>query len=92
VEPQQENDGDPILFDILPDKPIVLEEDLKAPLVTSIEVAELAGPVKKEAIAKHPKKYHSRQRRQTYGQYQNELVLQYYYAKPQKQEVPVLVY
>nr|XP_036673753.1 uncharacterized protein LOC118877787 isoform X1 [Drosophila suzukii] len=92
VEPQQENDGDPILFDILPDKPIVLEEDLKAPLVTSIEVAELAGPVKKEAITKHPKKYHSRQRRQTYGQYQNELVLQYYYAKPQKQEVPVLVY
>ncbi|XP_037716269.1 uncharacterized protein LOC119551140 isoform X2 [Drosophila subpulchrella] len=91
VEPQQENDGDQILFDILPDKPIVLEEDLKAPLVTSIEVAELAGPVKKEATAKHPKKYHSRQRRQTYRP-RNELIVQYYYPEPKIAEVPVLVY
>ncbi|XP_050744344.1 uncharacterized protein LOC108031607 isoform X2 [Drosophila biarmipes] len=92
-EPQQENDGDQILFDILPDKPIVLEEDLKAPLVNPIEVAELAEPVKKEAAGKHPKKYHSRQRRQAYlPTYPNEYVLQYYYSTPQKQNVPALIY
>ncbi|XP_070072595.1 uncharacterized protein hdly isoform X3 [Drosophila takahashii] len=95
VEPQQENDGEQILFDILPDKPIVLEEDLKAPPVSTVEVTELAEPTKKEWLGKHPKKYHSRQRRQTYLNPYNiryESVYQYYLPIPKTQEVKPLIY
>ncbi|EDW51638.1 uncharacterized protein LOC6620082 isoform X1 [Drosophila sechellia] len=81
---------DQILFDILPDKPIVLEEDLKALPQSKVEAAQLAEPIKEEWLAKHPKKYHSRQRRQAHGSY--EKVLQYYYGTPEIKFVSPLTY
>ncbi|XP_044314801.1 uncharacterized protein LOC108047889 isoform X2 [Drosophila rhopaloa] len=61
AELQTENEEDRILFDVLPDKPIVLSDDLKALPVSQVEAAQLAEPVK---LGKLPKKYHSRKRRQ----------------------------
>ncbi|XP_039491315.1 uncharacterized protein LOC120451570 isoform X2 [Drosophila santomea] len=73
-----ERKEDQILFDILPDKPIVLEEDLKALPPSKVEAAQLAEPIKEEWLAKYPKKYHSRQRRDVPRNY--EEVLDYHYG------------
>ncbi|KRK02978.1 uncharacterized protein Dyak_GE25698, isoform C [Drosophila yakuba] len=73
-----ERKEDQILFDILPDKPIVLEEDLKALPPSKVEAAQLAEPIKEEWLAKYPKKYHSRQRREVPRNY--EKVFDYHYG------------
>ncbi|XP_070143068.1 uncharacterized protein hdly isoform X2 [Drosophila kikkawai] len=63
AEPQPENEGEKILFDVLPDKPIVLKDDLEAAPVSNLEATQLVTPVKEQLLRKLPKKYHSRQRR-----------------------------
>ncbi|XP_020799423.1 uncharacterized protein LOC110177175 isoform X2 [Drosophila serrata] len=63
AEPQPENEGEKILFDVLPDKPIVLKDDLEAVPVSNLEATQLVTPVKEQWLRKLPKKYHSRQRR-----------------------------
>ncbi|XP_033238690.1 uncharacterized protein hdly isoform X3 [Drosophila pseudoobscura] len=66
-EPHQEKEEEKIVFDVLPDKPIVLNDDLEAaPKKNLEEAAELVKPTKEEWLRKSHKKYHSRQRRQTY--------------------------
>ncbi|XP_043654611.1 uncharacterized protein LOC122620974 isoform X2 [Drosophila teissieri] len=84
-----EKKEDQILFDILPDKPIVLEEDLKALPPSKVEAAQLAEPIKEEWLAKHPKKYHSRQRREVPESYEKVLL---YYGIPHVKWVPPLSY
>ncbi|XP_041565023.1 uncharacterized protein LOC108140579 isoform X2 [Drosophila elegans] len=74
AEPQLENEGEKILFDVLPDKPIVLSDDLKTLPVSKIEAAQLAEPIK---LGKLPKKYHSRQRRDLQN-VESQRVIQFY--------------
>ncbi|XP_022210715.2 uncharacterized protein LOC111066422 isoform X2 [Drosophila obscura] len=66
-QPQLEKEEEKIYFDVLPDKPIVLNDDLEAaPVKNMDEASELVKPTKEEWLRKSHKKYHSRQRRQAY--------------------------
>ncbi|XP_043065177.1 uncharacterized protein LOC108098618 isoform X2 [Drosophila ficusphila] len=94
AEPQQESEDDKILFDILPDKPIVLSDDLKALPKSNVEAAQLAEPIKEplkeEWLGKYPKKVHSRQRRQAQNAY--EPVYEYYRENPKLNYLSFLIY
>ncbi|KAI8046459.1 hypothetical protein M5D96_002669 [Drosophila gunungcola] len=54
AETQLENEGERILFDVLPDKPIVLSDDLKTLPVSKMEAAQLAEPIKLGKLPKNP--------------------------------------
>ncbi|XP_034661474.1 uncharacterized protein LOC117897011 isoform X2 [Drosophila subobscura] len=68
-EPQLEKEEEKIYFDVLPDKPIVLNDDLAAMPVKHLdEASQLVKPTKEEWLRKiGPKKYHSRRRREAYA-------------------------
>ncbi|XP_052859183.1 uncharacterized protein LOC128266589 isoform X3 [Drosophila gunungcola] len=79
AETQLENEGERILFDVLPDKPIVLSDDLKTLPVSKMEAAQLAEPIK---LGKLPKKYHSRQRRDLHNKHQKVIPVYLYNFYP----------
>ncbi|SPP87758.1 Hypothetical predicted protein [Drosophila guanche] len=68
-EHQLEKEEEKIYFDVLPEKPIVLNDDLAAMPVKQLDEAlQLVKPTKEEWLRKiGPKKYHSRQRREAYA-------------------------
>ncbi|XP_034485467.1 uncharacterized protein LOC117790228 isoform X2 [Drosophila innubila] len=75
VEKQQEK----ILFDVLPEKPIFIGDADDDADVYNFKASSLLEPTKEETLPKYPKKYHSRQRRQTWGySYAPQQQLQYH--------------